>query len=169
MRQRTIVAMLVLSVLGMAACDEEDPTEVITAAEELEGTWLSKGDDLAPGFVPLGVDSIIATFNDDQTYEVFQFALGNTAPAATLTGTYVTGDEAEGEVNGIILTQLAPNQLTAEGIYQVTGNSMRYEVVQTQPDIGAVPPTVAEGFGSTVVGGSETSAWIQSYDLIDDD
>jgi hypothetical protein len=44
---------------------------------------------------------------------------------------------------------------------------MQYEVIQTSPDIGAVAPTVAGGFGSTQVQGTTTSVWIQNYDKVD--
>ena len=167
MKRHAILAALVLTAFGTAACDEEDPTGPQTATEQLTGTWISEGQDLAPGFAPFAVDSIIATFNDDQTYRVEQYAGGSAQPVI-LTGTYVTGDEDVGEINSITLTQATPSQLTAQGIYQVTGNAMTYEVIQVQPDIGAVAATVAGGFGSTEVGGVTTDVWIQQYDRVEE-
>lgn len=164
MRKHALLALTVLAIFGLAACDE-DSTGVDDDTEELVGTWVSKGADLAPGFAAFSVDSIYATFNDDQTYEVEQYAAGGTQPVI-LTGTYVIGSQPEGEIRAITLTQATPNSLTAEGIFQVSGNTMRYEVIQTQPDIGATAPTVSGGFGSTVIQGANTDVWIQNYDRV---
>ncbi|MEJ2503269.1 MAG: hypothetical protein P8177_08130 [Gemmatimonadota bacterium] len=164
MKKHAILAALVLAVFGLAACDEES-TGVEDDTEELVGTWVSKGADLAPGFAPFAIDSIIATFNEDQTYEVLQYA-GGSDQEVTLTGTYVIGPQEEGEIRAITLTQATPSALTAAGIFQVSGSSMQYEVIQVQPDIGATAPTVSGGFGSTTVGGSTTSVWIQGYDWV---
>ena len=167
MKRHAILAALVLTVVGMTACDEEDPTGPQTATEQLTGTWISQGQDLAPGFAPFAVDSIIATFNDDQTYRVEQYAGGGAQPVI-LTGTYVTGDQPAGDINSISLTQSTPTQLTAEGIYRVTGDAMTYEVIQVEPNIGAVAPTISGGFGSTMVLGEATDVWIQEYDRVSD-
>lgn len=170
MKNRTITAMLVLSVFGLAACDDEDPVDVGTDTDEIVGTWVSQGDDVAPGLVSLGsVDSIFATFNEDQTYEVTTYAGGSDQPQ-DVSGTYVTDPEGDGgEVRAISLDQSAP-ALTAQGIFQVDGNSMQYEVIQTTPDIGAIPPTAEAGFGSTVVGGQTTGeTWIQNYVRVSND
>lgn len=164
MRKQAILAALVLAVFGLAACDEES-TGVEEQTDELVGTWVSKGADLAPGFAPFGIDSIYATFNDDQTYLVLQYA-GGSDQAVTLTGTYVIGAQPEGAIRAITLTQATPSALTAAGIFQVSGSSMQYEVIQVQPDIGATAPTVSGGFGSTTVGGTTTDVWIQNYDLV---
>ena len=169
MKKKALLATLVLAVFGLAACEEET-TGVDDEVDEIVGTWVSKGSDVAPGLVQLlNVDSIYATFNDDQTYTVLQYSGGNTSPTAELAGTYVVGDQPEGEIRSITLTQTDPQSLTAEGIFQVSGNTMQYEVVQTQPDIGAVAPTVEGGFGSTLVGGNPTGTyWVQNYDRVAD-
>jgi hypothetical protein len=161
------MAAVVLAVFGLSACGEEDdPTGPQTATEQLTGTWVSAGADVAPGFAPFSVDSIIATFNENQTYRVEQYAGGGAQPVV-LTGTFETGDAGAGAINSITLTQGSPTQLTAAGIYQITGDDMTYEVIQIEPAIGATAPTVAGGFGSTTVGGTQTDVWIQQYDRVD--
>lgn len=165
MRKQAILAALVLGVFGLAACGSEDSTSPEEQVDEIVGTWVSKGADLAPGFAPFNIDSIYATFRDDQTYTVDQY-LNGSDQAVPLTGSYVPGDQPEGQIRSIVLTQVSPSALTAQGIFQVTGSTMRYEVIQVQPDIGATAPTVDGGFGSTVVGGTTTSVWIQNYDLV---
>ena len=160
-----MVAALVLMGFGLAAC-EEDSTGTDDDQDELVGTWVSAGADLAPGFAAFNVDSIIATFDDDGTYTVLQYA-GGSAQAVTLTGTYEIGTQAEGQIRAITANQATPTSLTSQGIFQVaaSGNTMEYEVIQTQPALqGVVAPTVAGGFGSTSIGGTATSVWIQNYD-----
>lgn len=167
MRKKAIFAALVLAVFGLTACDEET-TGTEDEVDELVGTWVSKGSDVAPGLAQLLlVDSIYATFNEDGTYLVLNYANGSDQPGE-LTGTYVAGDQPEGEIRSILLNQANP-ALTSEGIFQVSGSTMQYEVVQTEPDIGALAPTVEGGFGSTVVQGTATGAyWIQNYDRVPD-
>jgi hypothetical protein len=42
---------------------------------------------------------------------------------------------------------------------------MTYEVIQTEPNIGAEAPTVEGGFGSTLVGGdAQGTLWVQKYE-----
>jgi len=164
MMKKALLATLVLAMFGLAACDE-DSTGPEDTVDAIVGTWVSKGADLAPGFAAFAVDSIYATFNEDQTYTVNQYAGGSTQPVV-LTGTFVAG--TQDGIRSITLTQATPSSLTAEGIFQVSTNTMQYEVIQTSPDIGAVAPTVAGGFGSTLVGGTATSLWIQNYDRVAD-
>ena len=49
--------------------------------------------------------------------------------------------------DGNVLTQTEPYAATSEGIWQVQGDTLTYEVVETDPGLGATPP--ANGFGST--------------------
>ena len=130
------------------------------------GTWVSRGEDVAPLLVTFfQVDSIVATFNANQTYEVLQYAGGATAPL-TLTGTYAQTLSSVGTIWTITVDQSAPSSLTSEGIFEVdpsgNPNSIRYEIAQTSPDIGATAPTPQAGFGSTS-GGSVGDTNIQVY------
>lgn len=166
MKKRTIAAMLALSVFGLAACDDEDPVGVIDDTDEIVGTWISQGDDVAPGFTPFATDSIIAIFDEDDTYEVRQY-YGGSAQPVELSGTYTMGDQDEGDIRGITLTQTNPQSLTAQGIFQVSGSTMQYEVLDVSQ---GTPPTVEGGFGSSVVGGQQTGdTWIQNYVRVSDD
>lgn len=143
--------------------DDPDPGDDPTA---IHGTWVSEGDNLAPGLVALfGTTRITAVFRSNNTYEVTELR-GPDDPAITLTGTYTTEASASGDIRSITLVQGEPSTLTAQGIYEVHagGQQMRYEVIQTEPFIGAQPPTPAGGFGSTSIGGEATGAvWIQNY------
>lgn len=165
MRKHAILAMLVLAGFGLTACGDEDSTGVDDDQDELVGTWVSAGADVAPGLQaePFSADSIIATFNENGTYTVLQYSGG---AEITLTGTYDVGPQAEGSIRAITAEQGSPVAVTSEGIFQVTGSTMRYEIIQTQPALeGVNPPTVEGGFGSTSIGGVETGGyWTQNYD-----
>jgi hypothetical protein len=162
MSKKWIAAMAMAAVIG--ACGTDDGGGTGPQQDQLVGVWVSAGANVAPGLVQLaGIDSIVATFSANQTYRVQQYSrtLG-TLP--DLTGTYQVGAGAVANVREISLTQTAPTALQARGIFQVTGNTMRYEVIQVEPNIGATAPTVAGGFGSTRLGGQATGqAWIQNY------
>ncbi len=130
------------------------------------GTWVSAGDDVAALLTSFfSVDSIVATFKADQTYEVLQYAGGSTT-ALTLEGTFSQTASSTGSIWTIQVDQTSPSTLTSEGIFEVTAtanpNSMQYEIVQTSPDIGATAPTPEGGFGSTSAGAYGTTN-IQVY------
>ncbi len=94
------------------------------------------------------IDSIYAEFNTNNTYTVKQWDNTGTQ-LATLSGTYTQTKAATGNFYTIKINQTSPAALSTEGIFEITDGVMKYEVVQTTPDMGATPPTVAKGFGST--------------------
>ncbi len=162
MMRKAILPVMVLAAFGLAACGSEDSTGPETQTDELVGTWISAGSNVAPGLAAVGVDSILATFNEDQTYTVLNYAGGS---QATLTGTWVAGTQAEGQIRSVTVTQISPSALTAQGIFQVSGTAMTYEVIQVEPALqGVTAPTVAGGFGSTTIAGQANNAYVQHYD-----
>ena len=56
--------------------------------------------------------------------------------------------------------------MTSEGIFKVENTTLTYEIVQTEPDISAVPPTASAGFGSSN-GGALGNSNIQVYQAIE--
>lgn len=127
----------------------------------LQGEWQSSGANVAPLLYALfATDSIYANFKTDLTYVVHQF---DTAGAMlTLEGVYTQTESGVGDIWTIEVNQTSPAALTSEGIFEITGNTMKYEIAQTQPDIGAVPPTPQGGFGSTN-GGALGTLNVQTY------
>lgn len=160
-----MVLPLAVFTIGCDTVDDDDldPGDDPTA---IHGTWVSEGDDIAPGLVALfGTTRITAIFRANNTYEVEELR-GPGDPPIVLTGTYTTEASDVGNIRTISLTQADPVTLTAEGIYEVSVdlNSMTYEVIQTEPFIGAIAPTPTGGFGSTTIGGQQSGAmWIQNY------
>lgn len=145
-----------------------------TVEDPIVGKWLSENSDIAPLLYnpPFNVRKIEATFKSDGSYIVVQ--TDSSDVSSTLTGSYVTEDgeapEPNDDIRMITVNQGAPSSLTAEGIYEVSVDTatvtMKYEVVQTQPDIGVTKPTPEAGFGSTA-GGAIGTANVQNYVKID--
>ena len=132
-----------------------------------QGTkWQSSGTNVATLLAgdPFNVDSIYVEF-DELTYHVEQFSGG---VQTILEGSYSQTASGVGEIWNIILIQSVPSALTAEGIFEISadGNTLTYEVLQTEPDLGFTAPTAAAGFGST--NGGTFADWnIQVYEKVD--
>jgi hypothetical protein len=129
--------------------------------QTLAGDWVSRGDDVAPilSADPLNYRKIEARFGDDGTYEVV--ATDADGASVTLTGTYAADNATS--PGTITLEQATPYSATAEGIWEVAGTVLTYEVAQTVPDYGWSPPTPSTGFGSTAGDGLEAGVNVQTY------
>jgi hypothetical protein len=162
MNKKLILGLTLAVALG--ACGTDDGGTTGPVADPIVGVWVSAGANVAPGLVALaGIDSIIATFNANQTYRVQQYS-STLGTLPDLTGTFNAEAGAAGAIRPISLVQTAPTALQARGIFQVAGNNMQYEVIQVEPNIGATSPTVTGGFGSTQIGGqAQGQLWIQRY------
>lgn len=158
---------LLLSIFFIA-CTKNEDTVVPTPEVKLEGVqgeWQSSGDNVAPLLaIYFKVDSIYAKFNTDNTYNVESY--DSSGVKTEYTGTYVQTKDANSNIYTIKLNQATPSVGTSEGIFEIytdeTNYDMQYEVVQTQPDIGNVPPTASKGFGSSNNGSLGTSN-VQKY------
>lgn len=127
--------------------------------------YQSSGNDVAPLLTALfGTDSIYAQFNTDNSYLVEQYDTNNVK--IEFTGTFSQTESGTASIWNITLDQSTPAQLTAQGIFEISGTTMSYEVVQTNPDIGAVPPTATAGFGSSNGGALGTSN-VQTFQEIE--
>ncbi len=166
MKKLTSIFLVALIIFSINACKSEDtPTTPVEPVEDIVGTWVSEGANVAPLLVTLfKVTKITATFDKNGTYEVIQVDSAGTS--LTLTGTYTVEKSSVGNIYKITANQQSPTALTSEGIYEIdktaTPNTMKYEVVQTSPNIGAVPPTPEGGFGSTN-GGALGTLNVQNY------
>jgi hypothetical protein len=169
MKKLLILLIIALLAMNFAACSDDDddnggtnPTE---PQDKIVGTWVSEGDNVAPLLVSIfKIVKVTATFNDNGTYEVVQVDSSNTQ--LTLTGTYSSEESDVDGIYTIALDQQSPSTLTSEGIYEINTDvdpwEMKYEVVQTSPDIGATPPTPEMGFGSSS-GGALGMTNVQTY------
>lgn len=141
--------------------DDTGTTATGTANDTLVGSWLSEGGDVSELLAgpPFNVVSISASFGADGSYEVV--STDAEGASGTLTGTYAV-DLATNPA-GIVLSQATPYTATAEGIFQIVGDTLTYEVVQTEPDYGYAPPTPESGFGTTSGNGIEAGINVQTY------
>jgi len=128
------------------------------------GEWLSEGDNVAPLLVNvLMIESIQAIF-DEATFEVNSTNTeGQTGQQlGTWTSELCPGSETKYR---IVLEQTAPNAITVEGIYEIDGCMdpavMRYEVIQTQPDLGAAAPTCDDDFGTGQFGADNIQVFVR--------
>ena len=162
-----LTAALFPVALMFAACEgttddtEADTEEAIPNDSALVGDWISEGANISPLFQTATFDyvEITAAFEADGTYQVDAVNGGGTT--TTFTGTFTTDDSTDPAT--ITLIQTVPSDATSEGIWQVDGTDLTYEVVQTSPDFGFVPPTPATGFGSTSGPNIEPDVNIQLY------
>lgn len=124
--------------------------------DALAGDWLSQGQDLSELFAnaPFEYVRLDASFRQDGSYVV----TGTTAEdeAYVFEGAWVA--DTTTSPGTITLTQTAPSNAVAEGIWEIEGNTLTYEVVQVSPDYGFTAPTPEAGFGST--GGPNMTAGI---------
>jgi hypothetical protein len=132
--------------------------------EYLVGTWVSEGNNVAPGLkATLKTKKIVATFNANNTYTVV--ATDSFDVSVTYTGTFTTQANNNTSIRNITLNQITPTSVTSQGIYRVTTKDLTYEVIQTTPAIpGFTPPVASEGFGSTKYNSIPLGAtWIQKF------
>lgn len=175
--------MTVLSLLLACAADDYEtgatPTDTATLIDPattgstptgdedkpLVGTWLSEGENVAALLAgdPFNIVSVTATFGGDGSYTVVSVDDGG--QSGTLTGTY--GADESTDPATIVLSQATPYTATAEGIYAISGATLTYEVVQTQPDYGYAPPTPESGFGTTSGNGIEAGINVQTFVWVD--
>ncbi len=148
-----------------AESDSAADTNVDTSPEPvgLQGAWLSEGDDIAPILVELThAVSIDATFGPD-TFNVV--TVDDQGQMVTQLGVYTAEPSGVGEIFNITLEQNMPQAITVEGIFEIDNTMdppiLRYEVVQTEPSVGAVPPTAEGGFGSTSFGADLTQVFVR--------
>jgi hypothetical protein len=137
-----------------------DDTGVDEPDEGLAGTWVSEGADRSPLFAaePFQYATVVSDFDLDATYLVT--LTDQEGVEYQLTGTYTTSTGTPGTVT---LSQVEPYVATAEGIWQVDGDTLTYEVVQTVPDYGFTPPNPGDGFGSTSGPGMTPGLNVQTY------
>ncbi|PIO47454.1 MAG: hypothetical protein CMR00_10400 [[Chlorobium] sp. 445] len=160
--------LLLCAALTMAACQGSTTSSDSGSTQDpIVGTWVSEGTNVAPILFapPFRIRRIQATFNRDGSYVVVQ--RDSAGVEGTLRGTYTTSaggaTGANANIRNIRVNQSTPTAITAVGIYEVSGNTMRYEIAQTEPPLqGVTPPTATAGFGSTS-GGAFGQANVQRY------
>lgn len=110
------------------ACEKSEVEDVYNPSEDgIVGDWVSKGADVAPLLAAyFKVDSITASFKNNNTYAVVSYAGG---VPTNYVGTYVQTKSGTGIIWTIKLNQSTPTAVTSEGIFEINklgqGFSMR--------------------------------------------
>lgn len=147
------------------ACGDSSTGDDGGDVEAIVGDWVSEGaSNVAPGLQQISKTARInATFEENGTYNVV--SIDSAGSEVTFTGTFTLGDETASGIRSITLNQATPSSVTSAGIFQIEGTTMTYEVIQTEPTVGAEAPTVEGGFGSTMIGGNATGIfWVQVFE-----
>ncbi|HQA75547.1 MAG TPA: hypothetical protein PLY32_00360 [Salinivirgaceae bacterium] len=162
---RKVFFILIAVTTLFSACKKSEVEDAYNPSKDgIVGNWLSKGADVAPLLATyFQVDSITADFKSNNTYAVVSYSGG---VPTNYVGTYVQTKSGTGDIWTIKLNQSTPTAVTSEGIFEITkvgeGYTMKYEVVQTEPNIGATPPTASAGFGSSN-GGALGNSNVQKF------
>lgn len=129
------------------AADTDTDTDG-TSASLVGGTWVSEGENISALLQYFDYVRIEASFSSELTYTVE--ATDADGQVTTFTGAYSTDTRAQPAT--VVLQQSQPSAAVSEGIWQVDGDTLTYEVVQTTPSTGCTAPTPDAGFGSTSCG-----------------
>ena len=140
--------VLICGLTWITGCgDDDDDTTSPPETDEWVGTWLSAGENVAPILVAVfNYDSVRVEFDEDQIVTLDSHVAGGAW--TSVSGTYLVTRYETGDIHSIETVYPAFSQ---EGIIQVISanpDTMKLEVVQTVPDIGAIPRTPETGFGS---------------------
>jgi len=163
MKRFILTSMLIAGMLFMASCSKDSDNG--TDAEDKDvwvGTWLSAGANVAPILSYFQLDSVRVEFKEDMTVTTEQHVIDGAW--TTLNGTYSITEEESGSVHSISIIYAAYEQGGIVEIIDGTPKTLKLEVVQTTPDIGATPRTPASGFGSDASLGTSN---IQTYVQVD--
>lgn len=147
---------ILVAAMSFAFVSCKDSVEEIVynpSTDGIIGEWQSSRTNVAALLVTyFKVDSIYANFKANNTYLVESFSAG---AKTTYAGVFTQTKSTTGAIWTIKLEQSTPTAVTSEGIFEITQSAakanytMKYEVVQTTPSIGASAPTPAAGFGSS--------------------
>lgn len=156
--------VLAFAITGFA-CGSSSTGDDAEAVEAIVSEWVSEGAaNVAPGLQMIAKTARInASFAKNNTYNVV--SIDSAGAEVTFKGTFTVGEETATGVRAITLQQTEPTTVVSKGIFKIEGTTMTYEVIQTEPNIGAEAPTVEGGFGSTLVNGNPTGVfWVQKYE-----
>ncbi|RMG24849.1 MAG: hypothetical protein D6730_11960 [Bacteroidetes bacterium] len=149
-----LCAMAGLAMLAACQGEAEPPAPAKPRFEGVQGQWQSAGRDVSPFLsVFAGADSIVIRFEKGPGYRIEQY--DTAGRRRVFEGTYELHENDSTELSYLLLNQTLPLPSSSEGLVRVFAgrpDSMYLEVVQTQPYIGAFPPTLEGGFGSSSAG-----------------
>jgi hypothetical protein len=161
-----VSALVALALVVGCTKDEGTTTPTPTPVDPLVANWKSEGQtQVAPGLwgAPFKVRKIAATFSANNTYAVA--STDSAGAIVNYTGTWSKTGPNSQNIYSIVLNQSTPTTLTSSGIYRVSNDTLKYEIIQTTPAITGFTAAIADsGFGSTKYLGFRLGAtWIQTF------
>ncbi len=124
----------------------------------LLGDWLSEGDDISPLFQHPSVDYVRVEASFTASCDYTAYALTGDGSEYDFSGTYTA---TAGSPGSIVQTQAQPFEGVSDGIWQVDGDVLTFEVVLQ--GYGFTAPTPETGFGSTSGQGLSEGDNVQIY------
>jgi hypothetical protein len=165
---KRLLPLLLLAAMIIAGCKKDDSTTapITQTNDPIVGTWLETGANVAPGFktATFKYVSVTAIFKADSS--VTTSSIDSLGSVSNYTGGvyHISPATADTAIRSIVITYSNP-AVTQTGIFQIKGTTMRFEAIQTTPQLtGVTAPTVTGGFGSTKYNGYALGAtWIQTF------
>jgi hypothetical protein len=161
MKRLFLVLTIVMGMFLMASCskDDDNSTNPTKKVDPWVGTWLSAGANVSTILsYYFKYDSIRVEMKDNQVVTLATHVTGGAW--ANVSGTYVVTKSTSGDVHAISIVYPTYEQGGIIKVVDAAVDTMKMEVVQTVPSIGATPRTPATGFGSDT---SLLNANIQTY------
>jgi hypothetical protein len=151
---------LAFAVAAFTAACSSDSAMAPNRGDKIVGTWISMGSDVAVGLTStMRAAMVKATFTSDSTYRIE--LTDSSYNVSTFTGTWSASSSSQ-HLRTITLTQTSPAASSGQGVFQIDGARMTFEVgPMTAQGIGN---SVASGFGATTSqDGSTSSVWVQRF------
>jgi len=146
-----LCGLVLLMSFTLFSCSDDDSSDNGSGPPPVDawvGDWLSAGANVAPLLVAVfNYDSVMVTLTEDNTVTLNSHVAGG-AWTGEIAGTFTVTESATGDIHSIELVYAAFEQGGIIQIIEGTPDTMKLEVVQTVPDIGATPRTPETGFGS---------------------
>ncbi|MEO5931573.1 MAG: hypothetical protein ABIR47_16685 [Candidatus Kapaibacterium sp.] len=139
-----VVAVLALIAVVFTGCQD---SPLSPSSQPIIGQWSASK--VGNAFI----GSLDVEFKSDGTFTM------QTA-GSTLAGTFTTsGDATSSTVRNITMNVTSPASAFV-GIYEITGNEMKLEVVHNPPPANITSPDPTGGIGSTTVDGKKTVDYV---------
>jgi hypothetical protein len=154
---------IALAAIALSAACASDNGLAPSRHDEIVGTWISTGSDVALGLsAAMRTAAVKATFSADSSYRIE--LIDSTHATVIFAGTWSVSGTPQ-SIRSITLTQIAPAAAVEQGVFQVNGARLTFEVVPIQSSNAPLTAaTIAGGFGSTTSqDGAVSSQWIQRF------
>lgn len=158
---RTTRSLVFAATALLAACNS-DNTAGPAARDEIVGTWISTGRDMAPGVVTaFDAAQVTATFRRNRTYSIEITDSLNVRH--TLSGTW-QAEPSGPTIRSVTLYQTVPDAQVDQGTFRVDGERLSFQVTLATPAAVLARNAVASAtLGAVSEGGYTPRNWDQFF------